>query len=151
MTNYIFQCRIYFRQPFRTVLAIVMLLCMNNIAHGQQHEMMARISEIEIHPQHLDEYKAILKEEAEASVRLEKGVIAIFPMFQKDNPTQVRILEMYKDQQAYQFHLKTEHFLKYKTATLHMVKSLKLVDMEALDLETAAQIFKKMPAKPKSE
>jgi len=124
---------------------------MDNIAHAQQKEMMVRISEIEIHPQHLDEYKVILKEEAEASVRLEKGVIAIFPMFQKDNPTQVRILEMYKDQEAYQFHLKTEHFLKYKTTTLDMVKSLKLVDMEALDLDTAAQIFKKMPAKPKSE
>ncbi len=124
---------------------------MNNIANAQQQEMMVRISEIEIHPQHLDEYKAILKEEAEASVRLEKGVIAIFPMFQKDNPTQVRILEMYEDQQAYQSHLKTEHFLKYKTTTLHMVKSIKLVDMEALDLETATQIFKKMPAKPKSE
>lgn len=151
MTNYIFQCRICFRQPFRTVLAIVILLCMNNIAHAQQQEMMVRISEIEIHPQYLDEYKAILKEEAEASVRLEKGVIAIFPMFQKDNLTQVRILEMYKDQEAYQFHLKTGHFLKYKTTTLSMVKSLKLVDMEALDLETAAQIFKKMPAKPKSD
>lgn len=70
---------------------------MDNIAHAQQQEMIVRISEIEIHPEHLDEYKAILKEEAEASVRLEEGVIAIFPMFQKDNPTQVRILEMYKD------------------------------------------------------
>ncbi|WP_241791307.1 MBL fold metallo-hydrolase [Sphingobacterium rhinopitheci] len=122
---------------------------MNNIAHAQQQEMMVRISEIEILPQHLEEYKAILKEEAEASVRLEEGVIAIFPMFQKDNPTQVRILEMYKDNEAYQSHLKTEHFLKYKTMTLQMVKSLKLVDMDALDMETAVQIFNKMPANKK--
>ncbi|MNT75789.1 hypothetical protein D3C72_2147140 [compost metagenome] len=50
---------------------------------------------------------------------------------------------MYKDQQAYQSHLKTEHFQKYKTGTLHMVKSLNLVDMEALDMETAAHIFRK--------
>jgi quinol monooxygenase YgiN len=117
---------------------------MNNIAHAQQQEVMVRISEIEIHPQHLEEYKTILKREAEASVRLEKGVIAIFPMFQKDNPAQARILDIYKDQQAYQFHLKTGHFLKYKTTTLHMVKSLKLVDMEALDLEAATQVFIKL-------
>ncbi|MCS4229266.1 MBL fold metallo-hydrolase [Sphingobacterium sp. BIGb0165] len=122
---------------------------MNNTLHAQQQEMMVRISEIEIHPQHLEEYKIILKEEAEASVRLEKGVIAIFPMFQKDNPTQVRILEMYKDQEAYQSHLKTEHFLKYKTTTLHMVKALKLVDMDALDPDAAVQIFKKVPANKK--
>lgn len=33
--------------------------------------MMVRISEIQIEPNRLDEYKAILTEEAEASVRLE--------------------------------------------------------------------------------
>ena len=147
MTKNIFRNRIFIKYPIRAIMAIEMLLCMNNNVHAQQQEMIVRISEIEIHPQHLEEYKAILKYEAEASVRLEKGVIAIFPMFQKDNPTQVRILEMYEDQDSYQSHLKTEHFLKYKTTTLHMVKSLKLVDMDALDLETAAQIFNKMPAK----
>lgn len=144
MTKYIFQYRICFKHHLRGVLAIVMLFCMNNIAHAQQQETMVRISEIEIYPQHLEEYKTILKHEAEASVRIEKGVIAIFPMFQKDNPTQVRILEMYRDRQAYQSHLETAHFLRYKTTTLHMVKSLKLVDMEALDLETATQLFIKL-------
>ena len=149
MTKNIIKNRICLNYPIWAIRVIVMLLCMNNIAHAQQQEMMVRISEIEILPQHLEEYKAILKEEAEASVRLEEGVIAIFPMFQKDNPTQVRILEMYKDNEAYQSHLKTEHFLKYKTMTLQMVKSLKLVDMDALDMETAVQIFNKMPANKK--
>ena len=121
-----------------------MLFCMHNIAYAQEQEVMVRIAEIEIHPQHLEGYKTMLKEEAEASVRLEKGVIAIFPMFQKDNPALVRILEIYKDRQAYQSHLKTEHFLKYKTTTFQMVKSLKLVDMDALDMATATQIFTKL-------
>lgn len=145
MTRHISQHRIGNRQSLRAVLAIVMLFCMNNIAKAQQQETMVRISEIDIHPQYLEEYKTILKHEAEASVELEEGVIAIFPMFQKETPTQLRILEIYEDQQAYQSHLKTGHFLKYKTTTLHMVKSLKLVDMDALDLEAATQIFKKMP------
>ena len=128
----------------RTVLALIMLFCMNKMAYAQQLETMVRISEIEILPQYLEEYKTILKLEAEASVRLEKGVIAIFPMFQKDNPAQVRILEMYRDQQAYQSHLKTEHFLRYKSTTIHMVKSLKLIDMEALDIEAATEMFIKL-------
>ncbi|MES2465184.1 MAG: antibiotic biosynthesis monooxygenase [Armatimonadota bacterium] len=110
----------------------------------RQNGMMVRISEIEIHSNHLAEYKAILKEEAEASVRLEPGVIAIFPIYQRENPTQVRILEMYASREAYQSHLKTPHFQKYKTTTLAMVKSLKLVDMEALDKETMTQIFRKI-------
>lgn len=131
-------------RTLQAVLAIIMLFSMNNIAHAQQKEMMVRISEIEIHPQYLEAYKTILKEEAEASIRLEAGVIAIFPMFQKEHPTQIRILEMYKDQQAYQSHLKTVHFQKYKTGTLQMVKSLKLVDMEAMDMEAAQAIFRKL-------
>lgn len=151
MTIYVFKYSNFLKQSLRAVMAVLFFFCMNNTVHAQQQEMMVRISEIEIHPEHLEEYKTILKHEAKASVRLEKGVIAIFPMFQKDNPTRVRILEMYKDQEAYQSHLKTEHFLEYKTKTLHMVKSLELVDMDALDLDTAVQIFKKMSAKRKPD
>lgn len=144
MYKNIFEYRVWVRFSLKVIVAMAMFFCLIHIAEAQQQAMMIRISEIEIYPQHVEHYKALLKEEAEASVRLEPGVIAIFPMFQKDNSTQVRILEMYKDQQAYQSHLKTEHFQKYKTGTLHMVKALKLVDMEALDLTTATQLFNKL-------
>jgi len=107
-------------------------------------DLMIRISEIEIDFQSLEEYKAILKEEAKASVLLEPGVISIFPMFQKDNPTQVRILEIYANREAYKSHLETPHFLKYKTTTLKMVKSLRLIDMEAIDTDTMYEIFNKL-------
>lgn len=106
----------------RTITSILFVLCTFSVIFAQHQDMIVRISEIEVYPQYLEEYKAILKYEAEASVRLEEGVIAIFPMFQKEDSTQVRILEMYKDEQAYQSHLKTEHFLLYKNGTLHMVK-----------------------------
>lgn len=109
-----------------------------------EKEMMVRVSEIDIDSRYLEEYKAILKEEAGASVRLEPGVISIFPMFEKENPTQVRILEIYAGRAAYESHLKTPHFQRYKTTTLKMIKSLKLVDMEAVDAETMADIFIKM-------
>lgn len=110
---------------------------------AQNKDQMVRIAEVEIIPDYLEQYKAILKEEAEASIRLEPGVIAIFPMFQKDNPNQIKILEIYANNEAYQSHLKTPHFLLYKTSTLKMVKSLKLNDLEALDVETMSALFKK--------
>jgi alkylhydroperoxidase/carboxymuconolactone decarboxylase family protein YurZ/quinol monooxygenase YgiN len=109
-----------------------------------QSDMMIRISEIEILPQFLDEYNAILKVEAAASVEKEPGVLAIFPMNTKQQPTQIRIVEIYADSAAYQSHLKTPHFQIYKSSTLKMVKSLKLVDMHALDEETMLDIFKKL-------
>ena len=112
---------------------------------GQQSEIMVRVSEIEIVSSYLDKYKAILKEEAASSVRLEPGVIAIFPMYQKEHPTQVRILELYANREAYESHLQTSHFRRYKTTTLRMVKSLKLVDMGVVDAETMSRIFRKAP------
>jgi len=109
-----------------------------------QADMMVRISEIEILPEHLEEYKTILKEEAAASVKIEPGVLAIFPMFKKESPTQIRIVEIYANNAAYQSHLQTPHFQHYKTTTLKMVKSLRLVDMAALDNDAMLEIFSKL-------
>jgi quinol monooxygenase YgiN len=113
-------------------------------SNGLPQRMMVRISEIQIDPARLDEYNAVLKEESEASVRLEPGVISIFPMYQREHPTEVRILEIYASRAAYESHLQTPHFQKYKTTTLPMVRSLKLVDMEALDPATMPTLFGKM-------
>jgi 4-carboxymuconolactone decarboxylase len=107
-------------------------------------DLMVRISEIEILPEFLEEYKAILQTEAAASVKVEPGVIAIFPMYQKENPTQIRIVEIYANKDAYQSHLKTPHFQLYKTTTIKMVKSLNLVDMSSIDNEAMVEIFKKL-------
>ena len=106
-------------------------------------DMIVRISEIEILPEYLQQYNAILKEEASASVKLEPGVIAIFPMFLKETPSKIRILEIYANNAAYQSHLKTPHFQHYKANTLKMVKTLKLVDMRSMDKEMMEQMFKK--------
>lgn len=102
------------------------------------------ISEIEIHRNSLPAYKVILEEEAEASMRLEPGVISIFPMYEQQDSTKIRILEIYANREAYEAHLKTPHFLKYKTTTLSMVKSLQLIDMNALDDKTMTKIFRKL-------
>jgi quinol monooxygenase YgiN len=107
-------------------------------------KMIIRIAEIEIEPEYLNDYLSKLEEESRASVELEPGVISIFPMYAKEKPTEIRIVEIYADQAAYQSHLQTPHFLHYKTTTLKMVKSLNLVDMNAIDEATMPAIFKKM-------
>lgn len=114
-----------------------------SIEKSNTSEMIFRISEIEVYPESLEEYKAILKYEAEASVKLETGVIAIMPMYQKDSPNQFRILEIYKNQNAYKQHLLTPHFKYYKEETSEMVKFLKLVDMGVLGSEITPLIFAK--------
>ena len=122
---------------------IIFMLMFTN-TYSQKNNMIIRIAELEIETDFIENYKSILKEEANASVKLEKGVISIFPMYQKENPAKVRILEIYANKEAYESHLKTPHFLKYKTSTGKMVKSLQLIDMESLDPETMNQIFRKL-------
>ena len=77
------------------------------------------------------------------SVEREPGVICLFPMQSAEDSTLIRILEIYASEEAYQQHLKTDHFLRYKQGTLHMVKSLKLPTMQPLDPETMKLIFNK--------
>jgi quinol monooxygenase YgiN len=125
-------------------LIVFLLFMYSNNVSAQTENRMIRLSEIEIHSEYLKEYYAILQEESRASVQLEPGVIAIYPMFQKEHPTQVRILEIYASREAYEAHLKTPHFQKYKTSTLNMVKSLKLVDMDNIDGQTMGEIFRKV-------
>lgn len=130
---------------FIKTLVFCILMTFNSSAFSNSgDEMIVRISEIEIKEEYLQEYKAILKEESEASVRLEQGVISLFPMFQKESPTQVRILEIYSNKEAYELHIKNPHFIEYKTTTMKMIKSLKLVDMQVMDAESMKKIFVKM-------
>jgi quinol monooxygenase YgiN len=116
----------------------------NRNSQPMNEDMVVRISEIDVDPTRLDEYKSILKEEAAASVSLEPGVISIFPMYRKDDPAAVRILEIYASREAYESHLRTPHFQKYKTTTVAMIKSLRLIDMAAIDAAAMTNMFEKM-------
>lgn len=105
--------------------------------------MMVRIAEIDVEPGYLNDYLAILKKEAAASVRLEPGVICIFPMAEQAEPTRIRLLEIYAGREAYEAHLHSPHFLEYKSSTLPMIRSLRLVDMSTIDASAIPAIFKK--------
>ena len=144
MTKFILNLQNSFSKGRLLYSMFITIIFISNNMVAQNKDMMVRIAEIEIYPEYLSEYKAILKEESSASVKLEPGVLAIFPMYKKKDSTQIRILEIYNDHDAYQSHLITPHFLKYKTATLKMVKSLKLVDMDTIDPESMKMLFKKM-------
>ena len=132
------------------LILLIIIVCISCGQNEQKSEnfnsdkMMIRISEIGIKPEYLDEYLSILEKESKASVELESGVISIYPMYQKENRTEIRILEIYANKNAYESHLETPHFKHYKTTTLKMVNSLKLIDMNAIDGGTMPMIFKKL-------
>jgi quinol monooxygenase YgiN len=86
-----------------------------------------QVAEIEIVPGQLDAYKAAVTEQIETATRVEPGVLVLYAVSEKDDPSRVRVFEIYRDVEAYRSHLETAHFRKYKATTEKMVRSLKLV------------------------
>ena len=91
-----------------------------------------RIAELEIDPAHVDAYWAALADEIQSTSRHEPHVHMLYALSIKDDPTQVRIVEVYAGLAAYEAHSRSAHFLKYKAATEGIVRSLRLVDAELI-------------------
>ena len=111
----------------RLTVSVLILLSAEQ-TFSQTKTQMVRIAKIVVDPLQLEKYRAALKEEIEASVRLESGVLTLYAVSEKARPHHITILEIYADSAAYRSHIQTPHFLKYKTGTKDMVKSLELVD-----------------------
>lgn len=94
---------------------------------------IVRLSKIEVYPQYLDEYVKYAVEVGEVSLRTESGVLTMYAVGEKENPCRITILETYASRAAYEKHIASEHFRKYKQGTLHMVRSLELSDQTPLN------------------
>ena len=117
------------------ILALLVLQAAPALAEDnkmQASENFVRLSLITVDPARLEEYKAYLKEGVTASMSREPGVLVLYPTTRKDAPNVFTILEIYANRAAYESHIKSAHFQKYKQGTLDMVQSLELVDVDPL-------------------
>ena len=114
-------------------LLALSFVCLGRTSSAQtsQHPLV-RLAELEIDPAKLAAYKAALSEEIAASIRAEPGVLTLYAVALKDNPAQIRIFETYANTAAYQAHIESAHFKKYKAATQGMVKSLKVFETDPI-------------------
>lgn len=100
---------------------------------SMQADGIVRLSRIEVYPEYLSEYMEYAKEVGEVSLRTEPGVLTMYAVSEKDNPCIVTILETYSSHAAYQKHIASAHFQKYKQGTLKMVKHLTLTDQTPMN------------------
>ena len=122
------------------LLFAIIITCMSTTVSAQSKSNYIRIAKLVIDSAQLEPYKAALKEHAEAAVKIEPGVIMLYAVYEKDHPTHVNVFEIYADVEAYKSHIKTTHFLKYKDTVKDMVKSLELVDVVPIALESKLKI-----------
>jgi quinol monooxygenase YgiN len=123
------------------VLGVSLLLSsMSGPARAQETPAQyVQLAEIEIEPAELENYKAAVKEQIETAIRLEPGVLVLNAVSQQDSPTHIWVFEIYRDTDAYQSHLETPHFKKYKASTERMVRSLKLIRTSPIVLGAKAK------------
>jgi quinol monooxygenase YgiN len=120
----------------RVLLIIFSLLTTNHLMSQSNTGHYMRLARIVVDSAQLESYRAALKEGMSTAVKIEPGVISLSAVYEKDRPTHVTVFEIYADENAYKAHIQTAHFLKYKTAVHGMVKSLELVDVSPIAMET---------------
>lgn len=97
-----------------------------------------RIAEVEVDPDQLAAYLALLAEVGATSVAQEPGVLTLHSVSLKHAPHHIRVFEVYADSAAYEAHIQTPHFLKYKQGTAGMVTALRLIDVDPILLSAKA-------------
>jgi quinol monooxygenase YgiN len=119
--------------------AVLALSLSGYAAAEEPHVPYVRIAELEIDPAQLESYTAAVKEEIETSVRVEPGVLAIYAVAEKDNPSRLRFFEMYADEAAYKTHRETAHFKKYAETIKMMIISRRLIETIPIQLSAKSK------------
>ena len=111
------------------LLAFLFAVYSSENAVAQDNNRMFRIAKIKVDPVQLEKYKLALREQMNAAIQNEPGVLSYYAVADKKDPSSITIFEIYADTAAYNAHILTPHFRKYKEAVKEMVKSLELVDV----------------------
>jgi len=116
---------------FFSVFFIVGILTLIGLdSKAQNLNTMYRIAKIKVDGSQLEKYKAALQEQMNTAIKLEPGVLSYTVVADKKDATSITIFEVYSNNDAYQSHIVTPHFKKYKETVKDMVLSLELIDTD---------------------
>jgi len=98
------------------------------------NDVVVRIAQLEIDSARLEEYTRAVREEMEDAVRIEPGVLAIYAISDRGNPTRLHFFEIYTSEAAYSPRRETPHFRKYLAITQPMIRDRKLIEATPVQL-----------------
>lgn len=93
-----------------------------------------RVALLEIDPAQTAAFASAAKALGQASVRHELGCLALYALADQQSPGRVTVLELYRDEAAYQVHLQSAHFAAFRVATDAIVLSRQLSSATPLSL-----------------
>lgn len=117
----------------RTLLFLIIssFFCFETIAQAKDN--MYRIAKIKVDRNQLELYKSALREQMNTAIKVEPGVLSYTVVADKNDASLITIMEVYANLDAYQSHILTPHFKKYKDTVKNMVLSLELIDTELIE------------------
>lgn len=101
----------------KLILSILISLNTISVIYSQEaDQLFVRLVKIEIEPDALAQYTELLNQQMNTAVKLEEGVLEYRVVNEKENTHRFTLIEIYRGYDSYLSHIKTPHFLKYKTA-----------------------------------
>ena len=113
---------------FKKIPFFLLAMMISFSLSAQKEDPYVRLAKIDVDPVQLERYLEFLKENMEASLKKEPGVLSMYAVAEKERPHQILIIETYASKVDYELHIQSAHFKKYKQGTLAMVRSLDLRD-----------------------
>ena len=95
---------------------------------------IVRLARLQIKSDQLSAFTEAVKEEMQDALRLEPGVLAIYAVADKNDPTRLTFFEIYASEDTYQLHRQTPHFKKYLDITKNMVLDKTLIEAVPVEL-----------------
>src|SRR6478735_4034175 len=95
-------------RAFQYILLLIfisMLASSFNNTFAQENKPYVRIAKIVVDNAQLENYKTALKEHAQAAVSKEPGVLTLYAVYDKEEPTNVTVFEIYASEDAYKLHI----------------------------------------------
>jgi quinol monooxygenase YgiN len=89
---------------------------------------VVRLAELEIDAAQAETFRAASREHIQAALAAEPGMLAMHAVAQKDDPTRIRVLEIYVDAGVYRTHVQAPHFGHFRSATQGMIRQRTLHD-----------------------
>ncbi|MGZ3764726.1 MAG: putative quinol monooxygenase [Mucilaginibacter sp.] len=120
------------KQKLLCVLGVLLTLVILNTKSMARDSKVYRIAKIQVDSAQLDKYKAALNEQMTTAIAVEPGVLSYYAVADKKEPSHITIFEIYASSAAYNAHIQTAHFKKYKETVKDMVKSLQLEDVSVI-------------------
>lgn len=117
------------------LVVVILITFVSPSVHAQEKSNYVRIARIVVKQDALEKFQLALKEGMETSVAKEPGVLSLRAMYDKKQPTHITVFEIYADLAAYNLHIQTPHFKKYKDTVADMVLSLELIDVEPISFQ----------------